>query len=123
MMAGKARLFDDAAALRQILEAPTPADAKKLGRKVQGFVETVWKQHCSSIVINASLLKFDQNPNLGNFLLATGDSVIVEASPRDRIWGIGMSQNNPAAREPRQWRGQNLLGFALMTARRQLKGP
>ena len=123
MMAGKARLFGDAAALEAILVAATPAEAKKLGRQVQGFVEAVWKQHCSSIVVRASLLKFGQNPQLGSFLLASADSVIVEASPRDRIWGIGMSQNNPAARDPQHWRGQNLLGFALMTARRQLQSP
>jgi ribA/ribD-fused uncharacterized protein len=83
----------------------------------------VWKQHCFSIVVSASVLKFGQNPKLASFLDATGDSVVVEASPRDRIWGIGMSQNNPAAHDPRQWRGQNLLGFALMAARHQLRTP
>jgi len=121
MMAGKARLFGDAAALDAILAAATPAEAKKLGRQVRGFVEATWKQHCSGIVVRASLLKFAQEPELAAFLLASGDSVLVEASPRDRIWGIGMSQNNPAARDPRQWRGQNLLGFALMEARHQLR--
>ena len=121
MMAGKARLFEDAHALSAILTAATPADAKKLGREVRGFVDAVWKQHCSRIVVSASLLKFGQNPKLGDFLLGTGDSVVVEASPRDRIWGIGMGQNNPAARDPRQWRGQNLLGFALMAARHELR--
>lgn len=120
MMAGKARLFGDEAALEAILVAPTPADAKKLGRQVRGFVEPVWKQHCSRIVVSASLLKFGQNPALGSFLLGTGDSIVVEASPRDRIWGIGMSQNNPAARDPQRWRGHNLLGFALMSARQEL---
>lgn len=122
MMAGKARLFGDTAALGGILAAATPADAKKLGRQVRGFVEAEWKQHCSRIVVSANLLKFGQNSELRSFLLGTGDSVVVEASPRDRIWGIGMSQNNPAARDPRHWRGQNLLGFALMMARHQLAG-
>lgn len=121
MMAGKARLFGDTAALGAILVAATPAEAKKLGRQVRGFVEATWKQHCSRIVVSASLLKFSQNPALGSFLLASGESVVVEASPRDRIWGIGMSQNNPGARDPRHWRGQNLLGFALMEARHQLR--
>ncbi|HEY6722612.1 MAG TPA: NADAR family protein [Polyangiaceae bacterium] len=121
MMAGKARLFGDAAALSAILDAATPAEAKKLGRQVRGFIEATWKQHCSRIVVSASLLKFGQNPALGDFLVASGDSVVVEASPRDRIWGIGMSQSNPAARDPRHWRGQNLLGFALMEARHRLR--
>ena len=121
MMAAKARLFEDADALAAILVARTPAEAKKLGRGVRGFVDTVWKQHCVSIVVSASVLKFGQNPQLCSFLGATGDRVVVEASPRDRIWGIGMSQNNPSARVPSQWRGQNLLGFALMAARYQLK--
>lgn len=124
MMAGKARLFGDAAALSAILAAATPAEAKKLGRQVRDFVEATWKEHCSRIVARASVLKFSQNPALGSFLLASGDSVVVEASPRDRIWGIGMSQNNPASSDPRHWRGQNLLGFALMQARHQLRhGP
>lgn len=121
MMAGKARLFGDDAALEAILVAPTPADAKRLGRQVRGFVEAVWKEHRSRIVVSASLLKFGQNPPLASFLRATADSIVVEASPRDRIWGIGMGQNNPAARDPQLWRGQNLLGFALMTARRELR--
>ncbi|HEU5074736.1 MAG TPA: NADAR family protein [Polyangiaceae bacterium] len=121
MMAGKARLFGDEAMLAAILKAVSPAEAKQLGRRVQGFVDAQWKQHCSRIVVSASVLKFGQNPRLGSFLLASGDSVIVEASPRDRIWGIGMSRNNPRARDPRHWRGQNLLGFALMTARHELR--
>ena len=58
-----------------------------------------------------------QNDELRNFLLSTGDKVLVEASPSDRIWGIGLGKNNPDALDPTKWRGQNLLGFALMNVR------
>lgn len=75
------------------------------------------------IVVQGSVAKFRQNPAMGQFLLSTGERVLVEASPRDRIWGIGigMGAANPEAEQPRKWRGQNLLGFALMAARAQLR--
>lgn len=121
MMAGKARLFGDGEMLAEILAASGPADAKKLGRKVRDFDDRAWKEARFGIVVEASVAKFGQNPALGGFLLGTGDQVLVEAAPRDRIWGIGMGRNNPAARDPNAWRGQNLLGFALMEARTRLR--
>lgn len=120
MMAGKAALFGDGAAREQILAAADPGKAKALGRKVKGFDEALWLQHRWDIVVNANRLKFSQNPRLGRFLLSTGSQVLVEASPLDTIWGIGLAADAPQAREPAAWRGLNLLGFALMQVRSAL---
>jgi ribA/ribD-fused uncharacterized protein len=122
MMAGKARLFGDDEALQRILAAKSPGEAKKLGRGVRGFDGDIWSAHRSPIVVQANVAKFGQDPALKAFLLATGDKVLVEASPRDRIWGIGLGPDNPAAHDPHAWRGLNLLGFALMEARDRLRG-
>ena len=121
MMAGKAKLFDDAEVLSQILQCQTPAEAKKLGREVRNFEQAEWEKHRMEIVVQANILKFGQHPDLHAYLMMTGERIIVEASPRDRIWGIGMSKNNEKAYFPAQWRGQNLLGFALMEARKRLR--
>lgn len=120
MMAGKARLFGDEEMLAEILVAESPKAAKMLGRKVRNFDDEVWKRHCFDIVVAGNLAKFGQNEALGRYLLATGDAVLVEASPRDRIWGIGMGASNPNAQDPEKWRGSNLLGFALMEVRARL---
>lgn len=121
MMAEKARLFGDGDRLSQILVAPTPAEAKKLGRKVSPFDPERWDGACFDIVVRGSVSKFAADPRLLRFLLDTGERVLVEASPRDRIWGIGMGKNNPLATNPTEWRGRNLLGFALMEARERLR--
>ena len=121
MMAGKARLFGDDEAHTNVLRSPSPAAAKQVGRTVRHFDEARWNAQRFDIVVQGNIAKFGQNPAMRDFLLSTGDKVLVEASPRDRIWGIGMGASNPAAAEPRQWRGQNLLGFALMAARDQLR--
>jgi ribA/ribD-fused uncharacterized protein len=122
MMAAKARLFGDAEALRAILVARTPADAKALGRGVRHYDDAAWSQARGEAVVRGNVLKFGQSPELGAFLCATGERILVEASPRDRVWGIGMGASNPDARHPARWRGQNLLGFALMEARARLVG-
>jgi ribA/ribD-fused uncharacterized protein len=122
MMAGKARLFRDDETLRQILESPGPAAAKKLGRAVRGFEESVWRKHRYELVVAGNLAKFGQHPELRAFLVGLEEDVIVEASPRDAIWGIGLGAGNPAARDPHRWRGENLLGFALMETRARLAG-
>ena len=120
MMAEKARLFNDPEVLEKILSAKDPKTMKVLGREVKGFTESIWRQHRVDIVTRGNLAKFSQNPTLGEALLHTGDAVIAEASPRDRIWGIGLGVGNAKAQDPKQWRGQNLLGKALMEVRRQL---
>jgi ribA/ribD-fused uncharacterized protein len=122
MMAEKARLFGDESARTRILAARTPAEAKKLGRTVRGFDEATWTAQRFDIVVRANVAKFSQNAALGSFLQATGDKVIVEASPVDRIWGIGLAATDEAAQRPDRWRGLNLLGFALMEVRSMLRG-
>jgi ribA/ribD-fused uncharacterized protein len=120
MMAEKASLFGDAAARERILAARTPAEAKALGRLVQGFDDAVWEAARFEIVVAGSVHKFGARDDLRAYLLGTRGRVLVEASPRDRIWGIGMSANHENAADPRKWRGTNLLGFALMEARERL---
>lgn len=120
MMAGKARLFEDRSMLERILAAGSPAQAKQLGRQVKNFDAERWTAASFDIVAEGSRHKFEQN-EAGSFLEHTGRRVLVEAAPRDRIWGIGMGQNNPAATTPLKWRGQNKLGFALMKARELLR--
>ncbi len=121
MMAGKARLFGDADAERRVLAAAHPAGAKKAGRLVRGFDETVWERERFRIVVEGSVHKFASDPALRAFLLHTGDRVLVEASPVDRVWGIGLAADDAAATDPERWRGPNLLGFALMAARERLR--
>ncbi|MVN78518.1 DUF1768 domain-containing protein [Hymenobacter sp. HMF4947] len=123
MMAEKARLFDDAAVLAQILAAKSPAEAKKLGRAIHDFVPDVWEAHKYDIVKTGNFHKFSQHKNLLTFLLATGDRVLVEASPVDTIWGIGLAADHVDAENPARWQGPNLLGFALMEVRDQLRRP
>jgi hypothetical protein len=123
MMAEKARLFRDEAGLRAVLAAASPGAAKAVGRAVAGFDETVWAAHRFEIIVAGSIAKFRQNPALGAYLAETGSKVLVEASPVDRVWGIGLARDAPEALEPRQWRGLNLLGFALMRARTALAEP
>lgn len=121
MMAEKARVFDDEEMRQEILKAEKPGQAKKFGRQVRGFDSEAWNQARSEIVVTGNVAKFGQNSEMREFLLGTGDAVLVEASPRDRIWGIGMGANHENAQHPKNWRGQNLLGFALMEARIQLR--
>jgi ribA/ribD-fused uncharacterized protein len=120
MMAEKARLFGDLETRVRILAASSPEAAKKFGREVRGFDESAWVKSRFEIVVRGSIAKFQQNPDLSAFLLNTGPRVLVEASPTDRIWGIGLAGDDPRAEDPEQWRGLNLLGFALMEARRIL---
>ncbi|MFJ4437462.1 NADAR family protein [Streptomyces sp. NPDC088923] len=122
MMARKARLFGDVAAEHAALTARGPAQAKAAGRLVQGFDEATWERNRFGIVVEGSVHKFSADPALTAFLLGTGNRVLVEASPLDRIWGIGLAADNPRASRPTSWRGQNLLGFALMAARDILRG-
>ncbi|MEM9191649.1 MAG: NADAR family protein [Myxococcota bacterium] len=120
MMVKKAELFDDDEMRTKILAAEEPGAAKALGRKVRGFDGARWEEHRFDIVVAGNVEKFSQNSRLGDFLRHTGRRVLVEAAPRDRIWGIGLGAANPAAKDPSRWRGLNLLGFALMEVRSKL---
>lgn len=120
MMAAKARLFADAEAERRVLAAAHPAEAKKAGRLVRGFDEAAWQRERLGIVTEGSVHKFAADAGLRDFLLGTGDRVLVEASPVDRVWGIGLAATDAGAEDPERWKGANLLGFALMEARERL---
>ena len=121
MMAAKARLFLDAEAERLALAAEHPAEAKKAGRLVRGFDDAVWARERFRIVVEGSVHKFAAHPELRGFLLGTGERVLVEASPLDRVWGIGLAATDQGAGDPERWKGPNLLGFALMEARERLR--
>ncbi|WST32742.1 NADAR family protein [Streptomyces sp. NBC_01166] len=121
MMAGKARLFGDAEAEALAVSASSPAAAKKVGRLVKGFDDGIWARERFALVVEGSVHKFGQDPALRAYLLGTGERVLVEASPMDRIWGIGLTKDDPRTADPASWRGLNLLGFALMEARTRLR--
>lgn len=120
MMAEKARLFNDTDALEKIIRAEDPGKAKHLGRTIKGFSENLWKKKRFDIVVSGNMAKFSQNSKLSDYLLNTDSRVLVEASPKDRIWGIGLAEDDPDAGNPNLWKGLNLLGFALMEVRHQL---
>lgn len=122
MMWRKASLFGDHAAADRIAAAKSPKQAKELGRQVSGFDDTVWNVEKYDIVLAGSVVKFSQNPPLRDFLLRTEGKILVEASPVDRVWGIGLAADDPRTENPRLWRGDNLLGFALMETRDRLGG-
>ncbi len=120
MMHGKARLFADAAIAEQILAAGHPRSHKALGRKVAGFDDGAWRAARQGIVATGNRAKFTQNPVLRDALLATRGTELVEASPFDKIWGIGLGATDPRAQDPGQWRGTNLLGTILTALRDEL---
>ena len=120
MMAAKAQMFGDASALAAVLAARTPGEAKALGRSVKGFDSGAWDAVRFDVVVRASLAKFGQHRAMRDYLIGTGDRVLVEASPVDRIWGVGLAADDLRATQVAEWVGQNLLGFALMEARDRL---
>ncbi|MBQ1048182.1 NADAR family protein [Micromonospora sp. C51] len=121
MMWRKATLFGDDAIAERILTAPHPHAAKALGGRVANFDQQTWDAHRFDIVVAGNLAKFGQHADLRVFLRGTGQRVLVEASPVDRIWGIGLTRDDPAAFDPNRWQGLNLLGFALMQVREVLQ--
>lgn len=120
MMHAKALLFSDPSTALSILQASHPRDVKSLGRRVRGFDEGVWVEHRERVVREANLLKFRQSDDLRRKLLATGDRELVEASPMDRVWGIGISPEKAPGSDRRRW-GLNLLGKVLMEVRAVLR--
>ena len=117
MMSQKAVLFGDEKIRAEIMSASHPKEFKSLGRKISGFNQKIWDKNCCDIVIRGNVAKFSQNEALRKFLLNTGSQVLVEASPYDKIWGIGMSADDPKCENPTLWNGSNYLGFCLMEAR------
>jgi ribA/ribD-fused uncharacterized protein len=122
MMRCKARLFGDSDVERQLLAEDSPAVAKQLGRRVRNFRSDIWDRHRFDVVLRGSIAKFEQNDILRRYLLGTGERILAEASPVDRIWGIGFEATDRRAKDPLVWTGLSLLGFALMQARDLLGG-
>lgn len=121
MMAKKAELFSDEKIIQKIIQAKTPGEAKKLGREVKGFNERIWLEKRFDLVVEGNYHKFSQNKILKDFLLTTDNRVLVEASPVDKIWGIGMASDHKDIQNPYKWNGLNLLGYALMQVREKLQ--
>lgn len=121
MMAQKALLFEDQIRYEKIIACESPAEAKQLGREVRKFDENIWKEHRYEIVVTGNIHKFSQDKEFGAFLLNSKKRVIVEASPVDTIWGIGLSTDSKDITNIYAWRGLNLLGFALMEVRDALR--
>lgn len=120
MMYCKAKLFGDEKIASDIMHATHPKDHKALGRKVKGYDEDVWKARRDGIVASGCYAKFSQNEKLKRLLLSTEDTILVEASRYDKIWGVGLSENDSRILNPSQWKGLNLLGTALMRARSRI---
>jgi len=121
MMAKKAQVFEDKEMEESIMEATSPKTMKALGQKVRNFDDSTWNKLKYSIVLNGNYHKFAQNKEMRDFLLSTGDKILVEASPFDKIWGIGLDESSEMATAPKNWRGLNLLGFALMEVRDDIR--
>jgi ribA/ribD-fused uncharacterized protein len=120
MMYAKALLFADRDAAERILAAETPQEQQVIGRTVRGFDEAVWVLFRAGIVFAGNYARFGQNPDQRELLFATRGTTLVEASPHDRVWGIGLAANDPRALERSQWLGLNLLGEALTQVREAL---
>lgn len=121
MMAMKAATFQDDFCLRKILESNNPSEQKKYGRMVRNYNDEQWTKVRYNFVVQGNYAKFSQNQDLKKILLDTGNKILVEASPYDKIWGIGMDEKNPDRFDISKWKGQNLLGKALMEVRGRLR--
>lgn len=121
MMHQKAVMFGDVANASRIMAEKDPRKQKALGRKVEGFIKDQWDKAAISIVTQGNIAKFEQNPSLLKQLLATEDKLIVEASPKDDIWGIGLDEYDALRTPQSEWKGTNWLGISLMAARTHLR--
>lgn len=121
-MCRKAAYFEDWETYREILKlGENPSTAKRLGRKIKNFNAEYWMEVCLEEMVDVNMAKYSQNPKLKEILLSTGNKTIVEASPVDTIWGIGLHWENDDCLDEGKWRGMNLLGKALMEVRTKLK--
>lgn len=129
MMAGKAALFEDTATLACIMAVQpgeasfhrAPMQQRLLGRDVTPFADATWREAARAIVLRGNRAKFAQNPDLRAALLTTGTKTLVEGSAKDRLWGVGLSWNDPAIENSSNWKGTNWLGHVLMQVRDDLQ--
>jgi len=121
MMAEKARLFKDDYNLNRIMSTKSPREHKRMGRLVNNFNPKTWDANCQQIVRTGLIAKFSQHSGAQKALLNTGDMIICEASPYDKIWGVGMADTHPDIQDPSKWHGTNYLGKILMEVRTILK--
>ena len=117
----KAHFFGDELTADKILETTHPAEVKALGRQIRNFNAEAWSKVSYGIMLYVCTLKFRQNSEMAKELLETGDKILVEASPTDVIWGVGLAEDNDVILYEKSWRGTNLLGKVLMEVRKQLK--
>ena len=120
MMYAKALLFGDRDSAAGILAATTPREQQAIGRTVRGFDEPTWVLFREGIVYQANYAQFSQNDDRRELLFSTRGTTLVEASPADRVWGIGLAADDPRAGDRAQWQGLNLLGRALTQVREAL---
>lgn len=120
LMYCKARLFNDMDTAQKILEADDPISHKRLGRQVRGFQDAVWRARAPGFARTLANHRFSQNPDQLRYLLDTHPYRLVEASPSDQIWGIGLGLGDPRIYDQRYWRGDNLWGTVLEMSRDDL---
>lgn len=117
----KAVFFNDRESANKIIKEENPAKAKKLGREVKNFDDSLWSKVCYDFMYKVNYEKYSQNTRLKNILLNTSDKMIIEANPKDTRWGIGLSAEDDRVLDESQWQGENLLGKVLMQVRDELK--
>ena len=120
MMYEKAMYFGDLKRAQAILDSEDPSEQKQLGREVEGFDEDEWLEVCDEIVYAGNLAKFSQNEESREALIATGNKIIVEINPKDKIWAIGLGYKDSRINTPKEWEGENRLGRVLMVVRAEL---
>ena len=121
MMYKKAVVFKDKDIASKILKTDDVERIKEYGRQVSNYDDTVWNGMRQIIIYKGLLEKFRQNEKLKKALLDTGDDILAECAVSDKIWGIGLSMKDSNKNDIKAWRGQNLLGFALMLVRDELR--
>lgn len=121
MMYKKAELFNDPEVMSLILSTSDPREQKNLGRLVKGYSDEKWNEVCIDIVAHGNYLKFTQNDKHLQILLGTGSRVLVEASPYDKKWGVGLAEDDERILDEKNWKGENFLGKALMKTRERIQ--
>jgi len=122
LMAERARMFGDADRLDDIMWSRDPVQQTVLGHAVKNCDEARWRRAVPAMLLRGNMAKYAQNATLKRLLLATHPKVLVQASPYDTVYGVGLTPHDPRALDPEHWRGLNLLGTALMQTRQTLLG-